>query len=248
MCVPKRFIQRAALQQLRLRSRSFYPAVVHHVDLVGIHDGRKPVRNDNERFAAHKPRHALLDDCLVLRVRVGSCFVKYHDGCVFEHRAGNGDPLPLTAGKMPTAGAGAGFKTVFQPQNEIIAAAVARRLLDLLIGRAGSSHADILAHGGIKQEIVLRHICNKPVVVFCADFADVRAADCNCAAGYIPEGRNQLCNRRFSASRRTDERVDRSFAEGKAYPVQHLGVVIPKVNIVQRNGAALRRFFRLRAR
>ena len=40
----------------------------------------------------------------------------------------------------------------------------------------------------------------------------------------------------------TDQRVDRSFGEDQVNAVQHLGVIVAKVNVTQLHGAALRRF------
>ena len=62
MRTPKGFIQRAGLQKLCLRPRSFNASVIYHDNLVGIHDGGEPVGNDDERLASHEPRNALLND------------------------------------------------------------------------------------------------------------------------------------------------------------------------------------------
>ena len=105
MCIPKGFIQRTGLQQFRLRSCSFDMAVVHHNDLVGVHDGGEPVGNDDERLAPHQPGHALLNDGFVFRVGIGCGLVQDNDRCVFEHGTGNGNTLLFAAGEMPAAAA-----------------------------------------------------------------------------------------------------------------------------------------------
>lgn len=87
MRIPKGFIQRAGLQQFCLCSCRFDTTVVHNNDPVGVHDAGEPMGNDDERFTAHEPRHALLNDSFILRVSVGGCFVKYHNGHVSIARA-----------------------------------------------------------------------------------------------------------------------------------------------------------------
>ena len=71
------------MQQFCLCPCSLNAAVIHHDDLVGIHDGGKPVGNDNQRLASHESCHALLNDGFVLRVGVGGRFVQNDDRCVF---------------------------------------------------------------------------------------------------------------------------------------------------------------------
>lgn len=84
MRVPERLIQRAGLHKLRLRAHGFNAAAVYHGDLVGVDDGGKPVCNDDQRFAAHKLRHALLNERLVFRIGVGGRLVQENDGRVLS--------------------------------------------------------------------------------------------------------------------------------------------------------------------
>ena len=143
---------------------------------------------------------------------------------------------------MSAAAADLRVKSVFQTHDEIIAAAIACRLFHLGVRRIGSAHADIFSHGVVKQEVILRHISNELVVMLCGNAADVRAAHGDAAAAHIPEGGDELGNGGFAAAGGTDQRVDRSFREDQVNAVQHLGVIVAKVNVTQLHGAALRRF------
>ena len=60
------------------------------------------------------------------------------------------------------------------------------------------------------------------IELFERDFADVLAADRYFSAPHVPHGGNELCNRRFAAARRPDERVDSSLPELEIYAVQDL--------------------------
>ena len=73
------------------------------------------------------------------------------------------------------------------------------------------------------------------------DIADIRAADGNADAAYIPEGGDELGDCGFAAAGRPDERVDGSLAEGEIHAVQHFGFPIAEMNVAQFHGAALNR-------
>ena len=72
------------------------------------------------------------------------------------------------------------------------------------------------------------------------NIADIHAAHGDTAAADIPEGCNQLGNGGFAAAGWANQCVDRSLAESNVNAVQHLGVVVAKVNVTQFHGAALR--------
>ena len=73
------------------------------------------------------------------------------------------------------------------------------------------------------------------------NIADIHAAHGDTAAADIPEGCNQLGNGGFTAAGGANQCVDRSLAESEVNAVQHLGIMISKVNIMQLYGAAARR-------
>src|SRR5699024_2571439 len=68
------------------------------------------------------------------------------------------------------------------------------------------------------------------------DFADVLAAYGYFSAPHVPHGGDELCNRRFSAARRPDERVDCTLPELEIYAVQDLfALVVAKPDILALN-------------
>ena len=232
MCIPKRLVQPTILQKLRLRSRCLDFSVVYHDNLIRIYNGGESVGNDDERFSFHKPCHALLNNGFVLRIGIGGSFVQNNDRSIFQHGASDGNALFFSSGKMSSAAAHASLKAVLQTHNELITAAVARSLLHLDIRCTGSAHADILPHSIVKKKIILRHISNESGIVFGRNIADIRAAHCNAPAIRVPKRGDKFCNRGFSASRRTDECVDRSFAESQVHAVQNLCLSVAEMNVV----------------
>ena len=116
---------------------------------------------------------------------------------------------------MPAAASDHRIKAVFKPHNEIVAATVARRLFDLGVCRVRLTNTDILPHGVVEQEIILRHIGDKFMVMFCGNIAYICTADSDTATLHIPKGSNELSNGGFSASGRSDQCIDCPLAEGQ---------------------------------
>ena len=110
---------------------------------------------------------------------------------------------------------------------------------------AGSFNADILAHGVVEEEIVLRHIGDEPVIMRRGNAADVRAAHGDAAILHIPECGDELGDGGFPAAGGADKGVDRTLTEREVYLVQHLRIIIAEADAVQRHSAAL---YRLRVR
>src|SRR5271169_1785066 len=71
----------ATLQGVELLVRSPLDdlPLLHHQNLVGATDGRKPVRNHKRRPALHEIRKSVLYHCLRFGVQTGSRFVKNQD-------------------------------------------------------------------------------------------------------------------------------------------------------------------------
>ena len=66
--VPQLRVQAVALQQCLVAAALDDAALVHHDDLVGVHDGGQPVRDDQRRAAFARCGPARLDGALGARV------------------------------------------------------------------------------------------------------------------------------------------------------------------------------------
>lgn len=108
---------------------------------------------------------------------------------------------------------------VFELHDKFVAARRFGDILYLLVGRGEVTLADIFAHALVEQEVILRDVGDIFVELFERNFADVLAADRYFPAPHVPHGGDELCNRRFSAARRPDERVDRTLPELEIYAV-----------------------------
>ena len=123
---------------------------------------------------------------------------------------------------MPARTADDRIVAVFEFHDKFVAAGRFGDILYLLVGRGEVALADVFAHALVEQEVILRDVGNVLVELFERDFADVLAADRYFSAPHVPHGGDELCNRRFAAARRPDERVDSSLPEFKIDAVQDL--------------------------
>src|SRR5699024_5753568 len=71
------------------------PAPVEEQDLIGVPDGRQPMRDHQDRLVARELADPADDGGLVLRVEGARRLVEQHDRRVLEQGAGHRDPLAL---------------------------------------------------------------------------------------------------------------------------------------------------------
>ena len=112
--------------------------------------------DDDDRLAPDHLGNGGVHFLLILRVQKSGGLIQHHDGSVLQNRPGQGDPLPLPAGKPFAAIAGHGIDSFFQPFQKLSALSPFRRRQHLLVGGAGSSQPDVLQQAGVEQELLLR--------------------------------------------------------------------------------------------
>ena len=61
--------------------------------------------NHNDRFALRQLGKSRLYSGFIVGIRKSCGFIQNNDGGIFQHHAGNGNPLLLAAGKIDTIGA-----------------------------------------------------------------------------------------------------------------------------------------------
>ena len=78
-------------------------SVVQHKDLVGVANGFQPVSNHDDGLVMGQCLNSTLQFILILRVNAACCLVQNDDGRIFQHGAGDGNTLFLTAGQSTAA-------------------------------------------------------------------------------------------------------------------------------------------------
>ena len=117
---------------------------LQHYDVICILDRLQAMGNHDQRFTHCQGRDCFLHNCLILWIDICSRLVQNDHRGVLQHGAGNGNPLPLTAGKMGTGAADNRIIAIVQPADKGVATTLFGGLFHLRVCGAGSSHADIL--------------------------------------------------------------------------------------------------------
>ena len=89
----------ARCQQLRVRALLDHAALVQHQHLVGVFDGRQPVRDDQRRAVGHQVVERVLHQAFGFGVERGGGLVEDQDRRVLQHRARDREALALAAGQ-----------------------------------------------------------------------------------------------------------------------------------------------------
>ena len=77
--------------------------------------------NHNDRFALRQLGKSRLYSGFIVGIRKSCGFIQNNDGGIFQHHAGNGNPLLLAAGKVDTLGADHRIHTIRQFFKDIAA-------------------------------------------------------------------------------------------------------------------------------
>ena len=82
-------VEAAAREKLLVPSGLDYLPVAQDKYKVGVHDGGKPVRDDEAGAAAHELIHRLLDKDLGARIDIRGRLVEYQQAAIRQQRAGD---------------------------------------------------------------------------------------------------------------------------------------------------------------
>ena len=91
--------------------------------------------NRDDRLAARKLRNGLLDEVLVFGVDARGRLIEDDNGCVFENRPRDGDPLLFAARERAAAFADDGVKAIGKRHDEIVAPGLFGRIDHLVLRR-----------------------------------------------------------------------------------------------------------------
>lgn len=130
-------------------------ALVHDVDAVGVADRGEAVGDDDHRAVGGEASQGALDGGLGLVVHGGGGLVEDHDRGVLEDRAGQGDPLPLSAGERGTAFTDQGVVAVRQRRDEGVGLGHGSGPEHFLVRGCEAAVADVVRDAAVEEERVL---------------------------------------------------------------------------------------------
>ena len=195
-------------------------AGIQHDDAVGVPDGGEPVGDDQGGAAPHQPGQRLVDQFLVDGVQVRGGLVEHQHGRVLEQRPGDGQALPLAAGKLHPALARHRVVARGEPGDEAVDVGQPRGFFHRVRGRVGPAQADVVAQRGVEQVGVLGHQRDlRPQAVQC-EVPEVPARQRHRAGRGVPEAQQEMGAGGLAGARGTHQ--------GHGLPRLHVQAHVPQ--------------------
>src|SRR5580704_13351183 len=157
LLVPKIAVDVAALDQRCVRTDVVDPPAFEHEDRIGRDQRGQPVRNDDQRAALGDAHQIGVDDRLALGVERARRLVEDQDPRVGDQRAGDRQPLPLTARQIGRAFVDEGVVAALQPLDEFLGPGEPGRHDDLVKAGIRLARGDRVADRAAEQKILLHH-------------------------------------------------------------------------------------------
>ena len=236
-------------QQLGVAAPFDDPALLHHQDLVGVPDGRKPVGDDEAGPVAAKFDHRVLDQQLGSGVHRAGRFVEDQQLRAGQERPGDGDQLLFACADVAAVVAHPGLVSVGQRVHEPVDVRGPCRLDDFVLVGIGPAVADVVEDRAAEQPGVLEHHADPGPQRLPADGRDVDAVDQDPARVDVVEPHQQIDQGGLARPGRPD---DRDGATGLRHQGQVLddggAGAVGEVDVIELDPAALpvRRGQRLR--
>ncbi len=126
-------VQIAAAQQFVMRADVGDQPLVHHDDPVGQGQRGQAVGDDNRRPIPGEDFQHPVDQLLALQIDLAGGLIQDQDRGIAEDRPGQGNSLPLTAGKHPSLAADTRVVAMLQPRlDELVGVSLFGRFDDVL--------------------------------------------------------------------------------------------------------------------
>ena len=166
-----------------------------------------------------------LQRLLGTRVDIRRGLVENQDARVGEQHARERDELALARGQGRAALLHHGVVAVGQFHDEFVRMHGLGRGHDLLVGGVQFAVADVLTHVAGEDERVLQHDAHLPAQAFQRDGTHVVAVDRHRAFGDVVETRQQVDDRGFAGTRRTNQRDRLAWLDMQVDQVQDVAAV-----------------------
>src|SRR3989344_2260599 len=174
-------------------------------DAVHLHDGGKPVRDDDDGLAAHEMRERVLDQDLRCGVEARCSLVEHEDGRILEDGAGDSDALTFPAGELDPSFADIRAVSERQRGDEFVAIRFRSRFDDLSIRGITTAIPDVLHERAVEEYRFLRHERDRVAQALLRHIGDILPVDRDRAALHVEEPQYEFRYGGFSRAGRPDE-------------------------------------------
>ncbi len=230
-------VQLAALGQLFVRSGIDDLTFVDDDDPIGQRQRGTPMRDEQCRARARDPAQRGVDLLLDARVDRRRGVVEQQDRGIREERAGQRDPLPLTARQREALLADDGVVAERELHDEFVGFGGAGRGLDFGGSRVGAPEGDVRGDRIGEQERVLEHHADAAPQRLQRRVAHVEPVDLDRAGVNVVEAREQKPDRRLPRARAADQRNCLARGDVQRKVAQHrLGRRVTERDVVEVDG------------
>ena len=183
-------------------------SVIHHDDGIAVTHRAESVCDHHTGTAA--PTDILDDPVLRDRIKRACRLIHDEDGRVDRQCAGDLDPLTLTARQVHTVFLDHHIKPVGLIADKIIQAGIPRRIGDIRIRDLRIPHRDIIAQRAREQRDILADCRDAGVDDALRYLGQIGTVQTDLALARTVQSADELCDRRFTAAGRADDRHHRT--------------------------------------
>ena len=181
-------------------------SVLKHVDAVGVAHGAEAVRDDEARALLHEPFERFLDLPLRFRVHTRGGLIEQQNRRIAQQGARDADALLFAHAEFDAALADVRVELVRQPFHEFGRVGALQHVPELRIGGVAFPDEQVLPHGAVEEEALLRDVADLTPQAAFADRFDRRAIDRQLAFVVLVETGEQIDERGLPSTRGADER------------------------------------------
>ena len=227
-------------KQLLMRALLSNHAVLHDQYLVGFENRRKPMCDDDARPPNHEPLKRLLNRMFGNRVERTRSFVENQNLRVLQDDARKRQALLLATRKLQAAVAHLGVVAKRLCGDVIVNVGDLARLFDVLKRCVFVRVPQVLEYRAVEQIRLLRDNANLPTQVCEVEVAHIDACNSDATSRHIVETRDEVHDRRFTRTARTNDCVHCATWHLEAHIGQHEPVsVVSESHAVIANRFAL---------
>jgi uncharacterized hydrophobic protein (TIGR00271 family) len=214
------------------------PAAVEHDDLVQVGQGLHVMRDEQRGPVLGDRQHVGHESPGGIRVEARGRLVQYQHRRVSQQRAGERDPLPLTARDARPPRAHAGVQTIGQRPDPRQQPGARGGVEQLVVGRARPGEPEIGANRVVEHVRVLRAAAYQPAQVVGCVAGQVVAAQLGGTASQIAEPQQHVRGCRLARAAAPDKGDSPARRQVEVQPVQgeRCTGLIPHARTAQRHG------------
>ena len=158
------------------------------------------MRDNQRRAVLHELIQACLHGAFGLGIERGGGLIEHENRRVFQHGAGHGHTLLLTAGELQAALTNDGVVAIWELLDEAVRIGAFGHGDDLVHRRAGFAVGDVLLDGAGEKIGLLEHHTDRCAQAFCRELGHVMTQHRQLSCGWLVQAQQQVDQRGLAAA------------------------------------------------